>query len=237
MYLTDVLPKATYEGNKHRNTTDHYLPKIKPLQSNSESQQNNIGKINITMLYPSLKKLKKSTIVKVNSSMEVPLVKSKKVQKKALRNSKSVSAAKKMLNDLCINDSIPKNNVMNIISYKHLNRRSRLVHDSTNKVDHYIPDPYIRQIIYRRNPIVKSVNYVKMSVDDYPTKPRQLSVISHNLPELNNHRLLQENEINIFPCLRPNIIKTGEYKLSSPARRKLMSVKSSKALISNKHKR
>ena len=73
------------------------------------------------------------------------------------------------------NDSIPniyskqsnaRDEIVNMIKHKYLkkkqNARQNVIYNQVNKsavIDPYIPDSYIRHIIYRNNSLIKSVNY------------------------------------------------------------------------------
>eukprot|EP00826_Nyctotherus_ovalis_P058002 TRINITY_DN7949_c0_g1_i10.p1 TRINITY_DN7949_c0_g1~~TRINITY_DN7949_c0_g1_i10.p1 ORF type:complete len:265 (+),score=54.35 TRINITY_DN7949_c0_g1_i10:1096-1890(+) len=253
MYLTDVLPKATYAAGKrlHRNTTtDGYLPKLnKPLESRlcleNQQCQNNIGNISIIKLHPSLKKIKESAILKRENSVEKLLAQSKAEvkKKKGLRNSKSVSPSRKVLHisEIMENVKESRDGIMNLIGYKYINKRPRLARDSIpgpiNKssiIKHspYISDAYIKQIICRRNPIVKSINHMKLSVDDCPRKLRQFSLKPRRLPHLANHQLLHNDFLPLLHS-EPAKPKDRNTKQLSPTRRKLVSVKSTKLCVCN----
>jgi len=164
--------------------------------------------------------------------------------------SKEVSPTKKYITNKKNNDGINQD-ILQLIRNKYIRRaqKVKVVDQAINKSDLYdysgasIANSYIRQIVNRRNPIVKPVNYnVQMLANIYSDNPQQLSLVARKLQSIKRPKLLlKQGDYSYSPLqrdlkgsLRPKQVEA--YKSKEPISKsrlepiKLLNCKDSKDL-------
>jgi len=216
LFLTNKLPKPTYEIERVYNNTGQ-LPNIDKKSINKEEGKRKnrlikgsaaLSEINITKLSPALKKLKatykKSLDKSINLSIENSITNqgSSIVPTKVKIKNIEINPSKKILNDLKVSNlelKKVKEDLIRSIRKKQKKVSNSVIRSNQRNDNSYIADPYIRQLIYKCNPILKPINHIRAG------NIKELSALSQKLPKISRKMVRRSNA---FPDIQRIFIKS-----------------------------